>query len=97
MLVYNVPELLPRKRDSKASLSIQLRQLFWRADIFIKREPMAMKARLGQAVFMGILVSAVFWQLTSFTKEDISGLEGCMFMISTFMLMNNIMGTVLIF
>lgn len=63
----------------------------------IKREPKAMNARLAQCVFIGILMAAVFWQLTSFTKQDISGLEGCMFMISSFMLNNNIMGTVIIF
>lgn len=65
--------------------------------MFISREPLAMRARLAQCLFIGVLIAAIFWQLTDFTKQDIQGLEGAMFMISTFMLMANVMGTVITF
>ena len=61
-----------------------------------KREPKMLRARIGQSIFVGILVLCVFWNLND-SKTGIWNKVGCLFFIMIFQTMMNVMGTVLIF
>lgn len=41
----------------------QLGLLFGRAKIFIKREPQAVFAKIGQAIFSGFLILMLYWKI----------------------------------
>lgn len=70
----------------------------------IQREPMVVRVKIGQTVFMGVLVLFLYWQAAAWLNKDgpptqvelTNTLGACFFMAVT-NLMNNYFGTVLVF
>jgi len=71
------------------SFSVQFSQLWWRTKLFTKREPQVVIARIGSAVFFGLLQLSIWWQVNANTTIDILSMIGGMFIL----LVNNFMGT----
>ena len=53
----------------------------------IKRNPLMLKARMGQSVILAIIAAMVFWQSSGTTIKDMQNLGGAMFFmcVATFM------------
>ena len=86
-----MPEFTLRNNASaRAATMIQYRQLFHRAKIFALREPQSSFAKVGNEVFSGLLMLAVFWQVGSLTDVmEFFNMTGLIF----FMITGAFMGT----
>ncbi len=62
-----------------------------------KRNPIILKAKVGQTIFVNMLCLALFWDLRSNTFKEQMGLAGFLFFVCIFTLMNNMQGALLTF
>ena len=69
---YGPLDLERASNNNMGSLCHQLNWLFYRAKLFVLREPQAVFAKIGQSCFSGILVLILYWHIGG--KYDIKGL-----------------------
>ena len=50
-----------RADEERAPFSVQLKLLLFRTKIFVRREPQAIIAKMGQAVFVGLLILSLYF------------------------------------
>lgn len=64
-----------------AKYSTQIKQLLRRNWIQAMRDPMLIKVKLGQTIFIGLLVLAIFWGLDGNSHVEKMGLVGALFFV----------------
>ena len=81
----------------RAPLGTQLKMLSWRNRIMMMREPQAVKAKVGNTIFFGILILCLYWDVGGYTQTDMQNLAGAVFFWLVGQLMNNYFNTILVF
>lgn len=82
------PMKIRKSSEYMAPLCTQYKHLWRRTLTMTKREPSILFARIGQAIFNGLLVLALFWKIGSPLNEtNIMNQTGCMYftLVSVFM------------
>lgn len=89
---------IKRARNLELPFFKQLALLRERGFIFIKREPNAVSAKFGIAVFFGLLCDMIYWQIGGdYSKKGVSNYAGCNFFLLVGQLMNWMFGSILTF
>ena len=83
-------------KRSDAPWATQFRVLFSRALNNVKRNPMAGKAKVGEAVIFGIIIAVIWFQVTN-DQNGVQDRSGALFFFCANGMMQNIMGTLTTF
>lgn len=81
----------------EASFCVQFKQLMFRTRVGLRRNPLAVRARLGQNIVFGLLALGVFQELQGTSKKEKYNMAGCLFFMSVNTFMLNFVGTIGLF
>jgi len=97
MREFKVDKDLETMKARTASFCVQLKELTKRQRTLLKGDPRVFKAKIGQTIFIGLLILSVFWDLKDDSYNGTVGKLGAAFFLSINQTMMNLMGTVLTF
>lgn len=74
-----------------------MKQLAFRNRALVQREPQALRAKFGNAIFSALLIIILFWQVGGSDPVDIQNFAGSVFFWLVGLLMSNMFNTILVF
>ena len=75
-----------------------MKNLLYRSRVFVMREPQAVFAKIGQSIFVGLLILSIYLGIGSDdTATGIGNVAGCNFFILVGLFMNWMFGSILTF
>lgn len=89
------PNFLETKRS--IATSVQLKLLLKRNVTQLKRDPKVMRMKIGQTLLFGLLMLAVFFNLSGDSYVNIMGIIGFLFFVCVNQMFQYLMGTLLVF
>lgn len=83
--------------NNNASFCTEFRELFVRSHKGMKRNPLAVKARVGQTIVMALISIMLFWQVNGVTRKERYNVVGATFFFCVSNTMMPMMGTLGLF
>ena len=83
--------------SKRPNVFLQMSKLYYRNQTANKRDPLLVRVKMGQAVFMALVVLVLFHDLYGNDMKTMFGLAGGMFFISISLTFSAVMGTILTF
>lgn len=82
--------------DHNISIYTEMKYLIWRSFTHFWRNPMALKVRLGQSIFMALILGFLFFQIKH-NQSTVGDRYGCLFIMMMNILMTTQLSTMLTF
>ena len=98
MLEVVCPEIDPKSlKQRTASYPLQFKTLMWRNIKLMKREPRVSVAKIGQNIFMSLLIIPLWWDISYLTTVNVTNMVGVMFFTLTSQVMSSYIPSLLVF